>query len=152
MRHGEVQKVNPLHINKPLTKALVRLLDLPVDAELPMKTKADKLAAKMFTRACQNSFKDTKEILDRIEGKVANVIAGDPNNPIKVDVLHSLQKAIERYGDGQVIEHQPTKGAQLIEHAKVQSIVETLATVEMPLVSEMLDLRMLEDDLSDLLG
>lgn len=115
MRTATPQKSNPLHINKPLTKALVRLLEMPVDAELPMRTKGDKLAAKMYTRACQNSFKDTKEILDRVEGKVAQVIAGDPLNPIKIDLAVALEKAIK------MRDITPTKGSQLIEHAIMQA-------------------------------
>ena len=92
----------------PITDGLKRLLNAPARHkfnEYDKYTKADILAIRLYNTAVAGNVQASKEILDRVEGKVAQVIAGDPNNPIKIDLATALDRAIRLY-DSQTIDGQ----------------------------------------------
>lgn len=96
------------HTRTPITDGLKRLLNAPARHkfnEYDKYTKADILAIRLYNTAVAGNVQASKEILDRVEGKVAQVIAGDPNNPIKIDLATALDRAIRLY-DSQTIEGQ----------------------------------------------
>lgn len=66
--------------NRPLTELIRRALVQNNSA------KARKFADELVNRAIGGSDKAASEILDRIEGKVAQVIAGDPDSPLLVQI------------------------------------------------------------------
>ena len=93
--------------SKPITDAMQRLISLPAKDrfnDYSRYTKADLLAIRMYQRAIAGSFQDSKEIIDRIEGRVTQVIAGDPDNPIKIDVATALDRAIRLHNDSSFID------------------------------------------------
>ena len=66
--------------NRPLTELIRRAL-LQNDS-----AKARKFADELVKRAIEGSDKAASEVLDRVEGKVAQVIAGDPDAPLVVQI------------------------------------------------------------------
>lgn len=96
---------------KPITDALQRILTMPASKKLTeysAYTKADLFAIRMYNSANGGNNYARKEILERIEGKVANVLAGDPDNPLKIDLATALDKAI-RLSEGEMIDVTPER-------------------------------------------
>lgn len=91
----------------PISDSLKRLLALPARAKMDdydTYSKADLFAIRMYNRAISGNTRDAKEILDRVEGKVAQVLAGDPNNPLRIDLATALDRAI-RLHDSMTIDN-----------------------------------------------
>lgn len=66
--------------NRPITEAITRAL-LANDGE-----KLRAVAEAIVNRAIMQSDQAASHVLDRVEGKVAQPISGDPENPVIVQV------------------------------------------------------------------
>lgn len=127
----------PAVTKQPITNAIKRLLAFPADIpltyrSLPKKdaTHYDILAQVMIEHAKKGSMSHAKEIIERIEGKLAQPIAGDKTNPFIVTVEAAVGK----------LQNVPDEFLEVIEQALLPHMVEEAEYEEIENDEELSDL------------
>ena len=73
---------------KIVTQRLIALLNETDANNIP---KLHRLANALFDKALEGDVTAIKEVIDRVEGKVPQPIAGDPDNPLTItSVVHEI--------------------------------------------------------------
>ena len=73
----------PYHHKRPriITQRLIAILNETDEDNIP---KLHRFANALFNRALEGDVTAIKEVIDRVEGKVPQPIAGDPENPLVI--------------------------------------------------------------------
>jgi hypothetical protein len=73
---------------KFITQRLIALLNETDANDIP---KLNRLATALLDKAIEGDVTAIKEVIDRVEGKVPQPIAGDPDNPLTIStVVHEI--------------------------------------------------------------
>ena len=77
-----------------ITQRIIAILNETDENNIP---KLHRFAATLFNRALEGDMVAIKEVIDRVEGKVPQPIAGDPDNPLVIErVIHEIVKPEEK--------------------------------------------------------
>jgi len=85
---------------KPITKAMLKMLDQVASVQIAGKPNdkrwAELIAASILMNAYKGNGTALRELLDRVEGKVAQPITGNDGGPIEVDFTKARERLIGR--------------------------------------------------------
>jgi hypothetical protein len=74
--------------SRPITEALLRIVNSPVSNPPPCRTYADRIAQTLILRAIDGDLPTTKEITDRIEGRVGERPVERNLGPVDIRVVY----------------------------------------------------------------
>jgi hypothetical protein len=73
---------------KFITQRLIALLN---ETDVDDISKLNRFVTALFNKALEGDVTAIKEVIDRVEGKVPQPIAGDPDNPLVIErVIHEI--------------------------------------------------------------
>ena len=111
----------PYHHKRPriVTQRLIAMLNETDENNIP---KLHRFANALFNKALEGDVTAIKEVIDRVEGKVPQPIAGDPDNPLVIDVtvIRENRKARSNRASSMLAIPKPLEGERLrIEAAEI---------------------------------